>query len=110
MPHRRWRGGSVMHAMAIKTALSPDRMTLTPMICRAAIQNGACVMSCHRKSTVSSPTRSYFRSLRILADDILVGKELRDLDFRIVERIRAMHRVLADGFRVFLADRARRSL
>ena len=55
MPHKRWRGGSVMHAIAITTALSPDRMMLTPMICSAAIQNGACVMSCHKKST-SSPS------------------------------------------------------
>ena len=33
------------------TALSPDRMMLTKMILSAAIQNAACVMSCHRKST-----------------------------------------------------------
>ena len=32
MPHSRWRGGSVMQAIAITTALSPDRMMLTPMI------------------------------------------------------------------------------
>jgi hypothetical protein len=48
---QRWRGGSDRQAMAITTALSPERMMLTPMICAAAIQNGACVMSCHKKST-----------------------------------------------------------
>src|SRR5437588_4041211 len=51
MPHSRCFGGNVRQAIAMTTALSPDRMIFTKMICRTAIQNGACVMSCHRKST-----------------------------------------------------------
>src|ERR1051325_11087457 len=121
MPHSRWRGGSDRQAIAMTTALSPERMMLTPMICSAAIQNGACVMSCHMKSTghPSSPpyaggmprprdcsrftNRAPARS-RNLADDLVAGKELRDLFCRSVRRVGTMHRILADRLRVHLAD------
>src|SRR5262249_36814615 len=129
MPHSRCRGGRERQAIAITTALSPDRMMLTPMICSAAIQNGACVMSCHMKSTGyplpalapavcrrCSPARiAMCGALRraadlSLADDLVAGEELGDLDGRGLGRIGAVHRVLADGLGVDLADGAGRSL
>src|SRR6266568_3834827 len=44
-------GGRPRHAIAITTALSPERMMLTPMICRTATQNAIWVKSAKRKST-----------------------------------------------------------
>ena len=45
MPHSRCFGGSVMQAIAMTTALSPDRMMLTRMIWPTPAQNGACMKS-----------------------------------------------------------------
>src|SRR5579871_163250 len=45
-----------------------------------------------------------------LADNLIAGEELRNLLGGGVCRIRAVHRILADGFRMQLADRAIRRL
>src|SRR5215813_12577335 len=41
MPHSRWRGGSPRHAMAMTTALSPDKRMLIQMILSIATQKVA---------------------------------------------------------------------
>src|SRR5437899_7208618 len=129
MPHNRCLGGNVRQAIAMTTALSPDRMTLTKMIWNTPIQNGACVMSCHKKSTTNlvfhspRPRRCLARHGRkpqsiyriwivpdqphrsdTSAHDIVATEELGDLLGRRVGRVGAVHGVLADRLGVHLAD------
>src|SRR5439155_5142192 len=126
MPHNRCFGGNVRQAIAMTTALSPDRMTLTKMIWNTPIQNGACVMSCHKKSTANplfsnhrvpaAPRKpgqstvfgSFLTSTRAATstDDIVAAEELGDLLHRRIRRIGAVHGVLADRLGVHLADRS----
>src|SRR5262249_35616833 len=135
MPHRRCFGGNVRQAIAMTTALSPDRMTLTKMIWTTPIQNGACVMSCHKKSTANlcfpftapcgggsaalPPTAAISRIWIVpgqpqrsdtSAHDIVAAEELGDLLHGRVGSVGTVHRVLADRLGVNLADRAGRGL
>src|SRR5215813_225817 len=129
MPHNRCFGGNVRQAIAMTTALSPDRMMLTKMIWNTPIQNGACVMSCHKKSTANL----YFSFSASLAvpgaawsqtgpiylfgsyltsstgtprstHNIIAAEKLGDLLHRRIRRIGAVHGVLADRLGVHLAD------
>src|SRR5438105_1216861 len=135
MPHNRCFGGNVRQAIAMTTALSPDKMTLTKMIWNTPIQNGACVMSCHKKSTTNLVFHSP-RPWRCLArhgrkprqssvfgsfltsstggqpstHDIVAAEELGDLLGGRVGGVGAVHGVLADRLGVHLADRPGRSL
>src|SRR5438128_4592678 len=121
MPHNRCFGGNVRQAIAMTTALSPDKMTLTKMIWNTPIQNGACVMSCHKKSTANLcfPFTAFQRCLprhgrkarqstvfgSFLTSstgavrsthNIVAAEELGDLLGGGVGGVRAMYRVLAD--------------
>src|SRR2546421_9390749 len=131
MPHSRCFGGNVRQAIAMTTALSPDKMTLTKMIWNTPIQNGACVMSCHKKSTANlfflftAPQRwlprhgrqprhstvfgSFLTSSTAVlrsTHDVVATEELGDLLHRRIRRIGAVHGVLADRLGVHLADRS----
>src|SRR5712691_6591400 len=129
MPHNRCFGGNVRQAIAMTTALSPDKMMLTKMIWNTPIQNGACVMSCHKKSTadlcfpftasqrclprhgrkprqstvLGSVLTSSTRAVRSTRD-VVAAEELGDLLHGRIRRIGAVYRVLADRLGVHLAD------
>src|SRR5580698_10184447 len=117
------RAGKLRQAIAMTTALSPDSRILMKMICSTAAQSAAPSIVpmlawsmaphiegcryCAVKPTAATQSDRQRHKRASSADDFIARKELRDFLDCGVGGIRAVHGVLADRFRNFLADGAR---
>src|SRR6478735_1273193 len=125
MPHSRWAPCRPRQAIAMTSALSPDSSTLIQMILPTASQNDGCCISalnCVKNAPIlagSKTCKNEFTAYPLIptsalrgscwpasADDFVAREELRDLDRGGFRRVRAVHGILADRFRMRLADGA----